>query len=130
MAAGYLLMGAGLVLNAAFHSLSALIIGMTVFTFGEMIFAPVAIAYVASLAPARMRGRYMGAWGFSNSLSLMVAPGFGLMVFARSPVTLWVGCGAFAALAALVILADGRKQERMLAGVAPARDEGCSESRL
>jgi len=62
MAVGYLLMGAGLVLNAAFHRLPALVIGMAVFTLGEMIFAPVAIAYVASLAPPRMRGRYMGAW--------------------------------------------------------------------
>ena len=89
-----------------------------------MIFAPVAIAYVASLAPPRMRGRYMGAWGFSNSLSLMLAPGLGLRVFARSPATLWLGCGAFAVLAAVVILADGRKQEQLLAGVAPVRDEG------
>jgi MFS family permease len=124
MAVGYLLMGAGLVLNAAFYSLPALVIGMVVFTVGEMIFAPVAIAYVASLAPPRMRGRYMGAWGFSNSLSLMVAPGLGLMVFARSPAMLWLGCGACAVLAALVILGDGRKQERVLPGVAPLREEG------
>ena len=124
MAVGYLLMGAGLVLNAAFYSLPALVIGMAVFTVGEMIFAPVAIAYVASLAPPRMRGRYMGAWGLSNSLSLMVAPGLGLMVFAHSPATLWLGCGACAVLAALIILADGRKQERVLPGVAPLRDGG------
>jgi MFS family permease len=124
MALGYLLMGLGVVLNAGFHGLPALVIGMAVFTFGEMVFAPVAIAYVASLAPPRMRGRYMGAWGFSNSLSLMLAPGLGLMVYARSPVALWLGCGVFAVLAALVMLVDERTRERVLAVAAPVRDEG------
>jgi MFS family permease len=114
MALGYLMMGAGLVLNAWFHGLPALIIGMIVFTFGEMTFAPVAGAYVASLAPSRMRGRYMGAWGFSNSLSLMLGPGLGMMVFARSPAALWIGCGGLAVLAALTIAADWRNRERLV----------------
>ncbi len=112
---GYLLMGAGMMLNAAFHSLAALTIGMTVFTLGEMIFAPVAGAYVAELAPPRMRGRYMGAWGFSNSLSLMLAPSVGMAVYARSPVVLWLACGGLAVLAALTIVSDVRQREPMLA---------------
>jgi MFS family permease len=124
MAVGYLLMGAGMVLNAAFHSLPALVIGMTVFTFGEMIYAPVAGAYVASLAPSRMRGRYMGAWGFSNSLSLMFGPSLGMMVFARSPVALWLGCGVLAILAALTILTERRKQEQLFPVAVPRRDDG------
>lgn len=124
MAAGYLLMGAGLVLNAWFHSLPALVIGMIIFTFGEMTFAPVAGAYVASLAPVRMRGRYMGAWGFSNSLSLMLGPALGMMVFARSPAALWLGCGGLAVLAALTIVANGRRRGRLLPVAVPMRDDG------
>jgi MFS family permease len=124
MAVGYLLMGAGLALNAVFASLPALIIGMSVFTLGEMIYAPVAGAYVSSLAPARMRGRYMGAWGFSNSLSLMVGPSLGMMVFARSPVVLWLACAGLAGLAALTILASGRKAEALFPAVVPLRDDG------
>lgn len=116
MAVGYLLMGAGLVLNAAFHGLPSLVIGMIVFTFGEMIYAPIAGAYVAGLAPARLRGRYMGAWGFSNSLSLTLGPALGMLVFARSPTALWLGCGALAVLAALTIVAEGRKREQLLPG--------------
>jgi MFS family permease len=108
IATGYLLMGTGVALNAAFHSLAALIIGMTIFTLGEMTFAPVAGAYVASLAPSRMRGRYMGVWGFSNSLSLMFAPSLGMVVFAASPVALRLGCGALAVLAALTIGSETR----------------------
>jgi MFS family permease len=115
IAIGYLLMGTAMVLNAAWHSLGALVVGIIVFTVGEMIFAPVAGAYVSSLAPPRMRGRYMGAWGFSNSLSLMLAPSLGLMVFARSPVALWLGCGALALLAAMTIGTERGQREPVLA---------------
>jgi MFS family permease len=108
---GYLLMGAGIALNAAFHSLTALVIGIMIFTVGEMTFAPVAGAYVSSLAPPRLRGRYMGAWGFSNSLSLMFAPSVGMMVFARSPVALWLGCGVLSVLAAMTIATETRRHE-------------------
>jgi MFS family permease len=123
MAVGYLLMGAGLVLNAWFHTLPALVIGMIVFTFGEMTFAPVAGAYVASLAPLRMRGRYMGAWGFSNSLSLMLGPGLGMMVFARSPAALWLGCGGLTVLAALTIATNGLRREQLVPVATPVRDD-------
>jgi MFS family permease len=124
MAAGYLLMGAGLLFNAWFHTLLALIIGIIVFSCGEMTFAPVAGAYVASLAPRRMRGRYMGAWGFSNSLSLMPGPGLGMLVFARSPAALWLGCGGLAVLAALAIAAKGRWLEPSLSAAVPMREDG------
>ena len=124
MAAGYLLMGMALVLNAAFHTLASLVIGIMIFTLGEMIFAPVAGAYVSKLAPLRMRGRYMGAWAFSNSLSLMLAPSLGLMVYARNPTVLWLACGAAAALAALTIVADGWKSKEPLPEVVPVQEEG------
>jgi len=88
-----------------------------------MTYAPVAGAYVASLAPSRMRGRYMGVWGLSNSLSLMVAPSLGMMVFARSPEALWIGCAGLAVLAALTIVAEGRKREDLLPGVVPVPEE-------
>ena len=114
IAVGYLLMGAGMTLNALSHGLGALIVGMMVFTLGEMIFAPVAAAYVASFAPERMRGRYMGAWSFSNSLSLMLAPSLGMMIYARSPVALWLGCGTLAALAAFAIGGAWRQGESAL----------------
>jgi MFS family permease len=124
MAAGYLTMGVGLALNAWFHTRPALVVGMMVFTLGEMTFAPVAGAYVASLAPRRMRGRYMGAWGFANSLSLMVGPGLGMMLLARNPTALWLACGGLGALAALTIVLDWRKRERLLPVTSPVSDEG------
>jgi MFS family permease len=122
MAAGYLLMGTGVALNAVFFSLPALAVAMVIFTVGEMFYAPVAGAYVAGMASPRMRGRYMGAWGFSNSLSLALGPGLGLFMFARSPTILWLACGALAVLAALIIVADTSKREQPVAVVVPARD--------
>lgn len=103
MAAGYVLMGAGLAVNAAGTGLNGLVIGMVIFTMGEMLYAPVAGAYIAGLAPARMRGRYMGAWGLSNSLSLMIAPTAGLALYGRNPEALWICCGILGLLAAFII---------------------------
>ena len=122
MAAGYVLMGTSVALNAIFHSLSALVTAMIIFTVGEMLYAPVAGAYVTSLAPSRMRGRYMGAWGFSNSLSLAVAPSIGLFVFARSPAALWLGCGLMGVLAALTITAGIHRLEPAPARAVPAQE--------
>ncbi len=108
MALGYLLMGAAMVWNLAFQNLAGLFIGMAIFTAGEMVFAPVASAYVAGMAPPRMRGRYVGAWALSNSLSLMFAPGLGMMIFSHNPSVLWIGCGLMSALAALTIARNGK----------------------
>jgi dipeptide/tripeptide permease len=118
MAIGYTLMGIGLALNATIHSLPALFGAMVIFTAGEMFYAPVAGAYVAGLAPPRLRGRYMGTWGFANSLSLAMAPNLGMMVFAWSPALLWMSCGVMAVLAATTMLWEVRPRERFVATTA------------
>jgi len=109
MALGYLLIGAGVVLNVAFQSVPALFMGMLVITLGEMTFAPVVGAHVANLAPANMRGRYMGAWGMSNSLAMTLAPSLGMLLFAWHASALWLACGVVATLAAVTILAGPRR---------------------
>jgi MFS family permease len=114
IAAGYFLMGLGLALNATIHSLGALIFAMAVITVGEMLFAPVASAYVAGLAPFQMRGRYMGSWGFANSLSLAIAPNLGMMLFAWNPTVLWLACGVVGTLAAVTMLVDISPSGRLI----------------
>jgi predicted MFS family arabinose efflux permease len=119
MAAGYVLIGAGLMLNVVFQSVPALFVGMMVITLGEMTFAPVAAAHVAELAPANMRGRYMGAWSMANSLAMSVAPSLGMFLFAWRPSALWLACGAVAMLAAVTILGEPRRSgEAMLPAAA------------
>jgi MFS family permease len=103
MAAGYLLIGAGFSLNAFAHSLPALVACVVIFTFGEMVAMPVSSAYIADLAPAHLRGRYMGVYALTWSSALVFAPQMGLRLFGISPAALWLTCGALAVLAAATI---------------------------
>lgn len=108
MAIGYVLLGAGFALNAGAHTVAWLFIAMTVFTIGEMISMPVSSAYVAQLAPERMRGRYMGVLSLTWSLSSIFGPQLGFRVFAYQPQILWLACGLTGAMAALTLLRVGR----------------------
>jgi MFS family permease len=76
---------------------------MFVFTVGEIVVMPVAVAQVADLAPSHMRGRYMGALGLTWASALIVAPGLGMQLLATLPAALWIGgCGLGILAAALV----------------------------
>ena len=105
MALGYLVIGIGFALNAFAHSVPALVMCMTIFTLGEMITMPMASAYLAELAPAHMRGRYMGMSGLTWSMGFIIGPIVGMRLFAFHPTTLWLACGGLGALAAIIILA-------------------------
>ncbi len=103
MAAGYLLIGAGFSLNAFAHSVPALVACVVIFTFGEMVAMPVSSAYIADLAPAHLRGRYMGVYSLTWSAALVFAPQMGMRLFGVAPAALWLTCGALALLAAAII---------------------------
>ena len=109
MALGYALEGVGFAMNAVSHTIFALWIAMTVFTVGEMISAPTASAYIARLAPERMRGRYMGVLALAWNGAGIVGPQLGFRLFAIEPVLVWLGCGLLGLAAAGVILRDGRR---------------------
>jgi len=102
---GYALVGTGFALNAFAHTVPALVVAMTVVTFGEMLTIPVSVAYVADLAPAHMRGRYLGAFGLTWALGLTVGPSLGMTLFHYGAAALWLSCGALGLLAAAIILA-------------------------
>jgi MFS family permease len=104
MALGYVLVGIGYVLNAFAHGIPALVLCMAVFTFGEMLTMPVSAAFVADLAPAHMRGRYLGASGLTWATALIIGPGMGLKLYAFNTVIYWVACGGLGLLAAGIIL--------------------------
>jgi MFS family permease len=103
MALGYLLIGGGFALNAFARDLPLLVGGMAVFTLGEMIAIPVAQAHIADLAPPHLRGRYMGAWGLTSALALIIGPSLGMMLFKLNPASVWWACGALGVFAAAVI---------------------------
>ena len=104
MALGYLIIAAGFGLNFFAHTIPALVACMVLFTVGEMVTMPMASAYIANLAPASLRGRYLGVSGLTWSVALIIGPGLGMKLLAASPVVYFVACGSLGVLAAGIIL--------------------------
>jgi MFS family permease len=109
IALGYFLAGLGFALNGFARTVPGLVACMVVFTLGEMLAMPMASAYIADLAPASMRGRYMGIYGMTWTLALIVGPAAGMMLMHAAPAALWLACAGLGGLAAILMLAgDGR----------------------
>jgi MFS family permease len=112
MALGSLLVGAGFALTAVATGLPALAVTVMIWTLGEIVYAPVASAYVADLAPEHLRGRYHGAWGLTWALAFVFAPLVGAPIFAWSPDALWLTCGLLGLASALLLLPAPRRARR------------------
>ncbi|MEO8577454.1 MAG: MFS transporter [Gemmatimonadales bacterium] len=81
------------------------IVGIVVWTFGEMLLFPQASAYVAEIAPPHRRGQYMGAYSLAFSLAFAVAPWAGTATFAHyGAKALWIGVCAIGAISAAMML--------------------------
>ncbi len=104
MAVGLALLGVGFGLTGLAGTLPALALVVITWTLGEISFMPVAGAYVADVAPAHLRGRYQGAWGFSFGLAFVFGPALGTAVYSINPSVLWSGCVVLGVLAALLAL--------------------------
>ena len=113
MCLGYLLVGLGFASNAFTISLTGLILGMTVFTVGEMLAMPMVSTWVAYLAPQSMRGRYMGALSTSWSGANMIGPMIGFRLFGFHPSALWLSCGALGAAAAAIMARWGEARSSL-----------------
>jgi MFS family permease len=65
---------------------------MVMMTFGELTVVPTASKYVADIAPADMRGRYMSVYWFGWGLARMLAPLIGGFLNDRLfPQAIWIG---------------------------------------
>jgi MFS family permease len=71
---------------------------------------PMASAYIANLAPANLRGRYLGVSGLTWSLALVFGPALGMKLLTVSPAIYFAACGALGLLAAGIILIAVRPQ--------------------
>ena len=80
---GSLLFAAGSGLFGFASGPTMIILGVVVWTFGEMMLFPQASAYVADVAPPHRRGAYMGAFSMAFSLSFAIAPWAGTTVYAH-----------------------------------------------
>jgi MFS family permease len=93
LAAGAALVGLGFGLNALATTVMGYVASVLTWTMGEMGVLPVANALVADIAPAALRGRYQGAYGFSFGLAVCAAPALGMGVLERfGSAALWLGC--------------------------------------
>ena len=104
MALGIMLTGVGFALTAVAHDAPLLALTVVVWTFGEMIHAPVSQAYVAGIAPRHLRGRYQGAYSSSFGIAFTVAPIVGTRLYAWRPNALWVACLVLGAIGAALVL--------------------------
>jgi MFS family permease len=109
MAVGLLLLGLGFGLTGLAVTIPLLALAVVVWTLGEISFMPVAGAYVADVAPVRLRGRYQGAWGSSFGVAFVLGPAIGTAVYSVGPPLLWSGCVAMGALAATLVLGGTRR---------------------
>jgi MFS family permease len=75
-----LIMGLPYLLLVWTHTLAAIVFVVVVFVIGEMLWVPTSQAVVADLAPADIRGAYMGAFGSAPAIGFALAPLIGLQM--------------------------------------------------
>lgn len=102
--AGSLLIAAGFGLYALPGGLPAVIFGTVVWTFGEMVLLPGLSSYVADVAPAALRGTYMGLYSMTFSVGFAAGPWLGTVLLdSRGPTVLWLSMFALGTLSAALL---------------------------
>ena len=122
IAVGYGLTGIGFALTGVADNLPFLAFTVVVWTLGEMTYAPVTGAFVTGLAPERYRGRYMGLWGATWSMGMLLGPFLGTLLYAKNPTALWIACfvvGMLGAALAMVKTDDATKSSALPTPVPP-----------
>jgi predicted MFS family arabinose efflux permease len=103
LAGSHLVVGAGMALTGLCSSTPAFAASVFVWTLGEIGAAGSMSALVAAIAPAHLRGRYLGMMGAAFGGAALTAPLIGTAVYAGpGPGWLWAGCAA-TGLAALLV---------------------------
>jgi MFS family permease len=104
IAIGYGLSGIGFALTGLAYGVPALAATVVIWTIGEMIYAPVAGAFVAGIAPERYRGRYMGLWVMSWSTGMLFGPALGTLLYQSNEPVYWSTIAVMACVAAAMAL--------------------------
>ena len=120
LALGVLLVGGGFGLCAIGGSVPLYLVSIVVWTFGEILTAPVTPSVVADLAPPHQRGLYQGAFTMSFGLSSMIAPTVGTFLLGHfGGRALWVACAITGVVVAIGHLVIAPWRRRRLGGARP-----------
>ena len=97
------------------------LIGMAVWTFGEMMLFPQAAAYVAEIAPQSRRGQYMGAYSLALSVAFIIGPWLGTVTYAHlGPRVLWAGVFVIGLISTVMMLRVSVQERIIPAPVSPS----------
>ena len=92
-----------------------------VFVIGEMLWVPTSQAVVAALAPADIRGAYMGAAGGTWSIAFALTPFLGLQVrHAYGDATMWMCVAVLGIVAGILGVVAARGHDEAAAVASPA----------
>jgi dipeptide/tripeptide permease len=106
------MMGVPFLLLNADGSILVVAFVILVFVVGEMLWVPTSQAVVAALAPADIRGAYMGAFGGSWSVGWAATPFLGLQVrHAYGDATMWMCVAAVGIVAGVLGAAAARGRD-------------------
>ncbi|HEY3183324.1 MAG TPA: MFS transporter [Gaiellaceae bacterium] len=96
------LMGLPFLLLPVSHAIPVVLVVVTVFVFGEMLWIPTSQTAVAAFAPADIRGAYMGFFGSSWAVAWALGPFLGLQVRGHwGDTTMWVAAASISVLAGI-----------------------------
>jgi predicted MFS family arabinose efflux permease len=103
LALAMLLMGCPFLLLSVDASIPVMAVVILIFVFGEMLWVPTSQAVVARLAPADLRGAYMGAFASTSSAGFALGPFIGLQIRGEYGDTAMWGFFASVALAGAML---------------------------
>jgi len=104
MALGLVVMAVGFAATTYATTAAQLAITVAIWTTGEIVTAGIGGTIVAALAPAHLRGRYSGFFGFAWAVASVVAPLAGSRLLTVGMAALWFTVGAVGLLTAAGML--------------------------
>jgi len=112
------LMGLPFLLLNVTAAIPVVVVVIGLFVFGEMLWVPTSQTVVAALAPADIRGAYMGVFGGAGAAGWALTPFIGLQVrHAYGDTTMWTGVALVGVIGGLLGAASVRRGNRGNAAV-------------
>ncbi len=124
LAVSLVISGFGFLLTGYSTTLAMLVVAVGVWTFAEMLGAPVAQAYLAHISPAHLRGRYAGTVSAAYAAAGIIGPALGTALFGWRAEVLWWSCAVAGLAAAACMLAAGRADTGRITADAPTAPGG------